>query len=74
MSFTPVEGTRTHVLVDSWYHCQALRKTTRQRNFDLSGGLRNNRYLRVVREDGSREWVSLAKYGASLRESDWQVL
>jgi hypothetical protein len=74
--FTPVSGTQTHVLVDSWFHCKRLRKATRQRNWDLSGGLKSNRVMRLINTDGgqngSREWLKLSAYAAQLVKDDWQ--
>ena len=72
-SFEPVAHTTTHVLVDSWFHCHALRKACRKRGWDLSGGLKANRKLRVVGEDGKLAWQGLNEYAASLSESDWQL-
>jgi hypothetical protein len=70
--FEPVAGTDTHVLVDSWYHCKRVRKAAQARNWHLSGGLKSNRVMRLVAEDGSREWLSLSEYAARLQPSDWQ--
>jgi hypothetical protein len=78
--FTPTPRTHTHVLVDSWFHCKRLRKTTRQRNWDLSGGLKSNRVMRLIHtdgghnggQDGSREWLKLSQYAAQLEKGDWQ--
>ena len=72
--------TRTHVLVDSWYHCAKLRKATRQKGYDLSGGLKSNRLIRVqaqaqVSDPAAQlEWQSLKEYAGRLSHSDWQEL
>ena len=71
-AFDPVPGTHTHVLVDSWYHCKRLRKATRQRHWDLSGGLKSNRVMRLIHPDGRREWLPLSTYAAQLDKADWQ--
>jgi hypothetical protein len=71
-SFEPVPGTQTHVLVDSWYHCKRVRKAAQARDWHLSGGLKSNRIMRLVAEDGSREWLSLSEYAARLQANDWQ--
>jgi len=71
-TFQAVEGTHTHVLVDSWFHCKRLRKAARQRNWDLSGGLKSNRVLRLISPDGAREWLPLATYAAQLDKNAWQ--
>lgn len=70
--FEPVQDTRTHVLVDSWYHCKRVRKAAQSRDWHLSGGLKSNRVMRLVAEDGTREWLSLSEYAARLRPEDWQ--
>ncbi len=70
--FQPVPGTHTHVLVDTWYHNKRVRKAARKRGWDISGGLKRNRKMRVIAEDGSRQWVSLAEYAASLKPEDWE--
>lgn len=70
--FEPVADTDTHVLVDSWYHCKRVRKAAQARNWHLSGGLKSNRVMRLVAEDGSCEWLSLSEYAARLQSTDWQ--
>ena len=70
--FAPVAGTHTHVLVDSWYHCKQVRRAARQRHWDLSGGLKSNRRMRLIGDDGGREWLTLAQYAQRLSSSDWQ--
>lgn len=70
--FEPVSGTHTHVLIDSWYHCKRVRKAAQKRKWDVSGGLKKNRKMRLIAEDGSRQWPSLAEYAATLQEEDWE--
>jgi hypothetical protein len=70
--FEPVAGTHTHVLVDAWYHCQRVRKAAQGRGWNLSGGLKSNRKLRIIAKDGSRQWLSLADYVATLDDQDWR--
>jgi len=70
--FEPVEGTRTHLLIDSWYHCKRVRKAAQKRDWDVSGSLRSNRKMRLIAPDGSRTWCSLAEYAACLKPEDWQ--
>lgn len=70
--FVPVQDTHTQVLVDSWYHCKRVRKAARQRDWQLSGGLKSNRVLRLMAADGTREWLSLAEYATRLQPEDWQ--
>ena len=69
--FEPVAKTHTHVLVDSWYHCKRLRKTAQKRKWDISGGLKRNRKMRIIAEDGSRQSPSLAEYATTLGPRDW---
>jgi len=70
--FEPVEGTHTHLLIDSWFHCKRVRKAAQRRGWDVSGGLKSNRRMRLMAEDGSRKWVTLAEYAAQLGPNDWQ--
>ena len=70
--FEPVADTHTHVLVDSWYHCKRVRKAAQKRGWDVSGGLKSNRVMRLIAEDGSREWLKLSEYAARLDRDDWQ--
>lgn len=70
--FQPVEGSHTHVLIDSWFHCKKVRRAAHQRGWDVSGGLKSNRVMRQIHEDGSRTWLALAEYAASLKAADWQ--
>jgi DDE superfamily endonuclease len=72
--FEPVPKTQTHVLVDSWYHCKQVRKAAQRRGWAVSGGLKNNRTMRRIAEDGSREWVKLSEYVARLSSADWQAV
>jgi hypothetical protein len=73
LDFEPVAQTQTHVLVDSWYHCQQLRKATRQKGYHLSGGLKANRKMRLVGADGQLSWIALNAYAAKLEAADWQL-
>ena len=70
--FESVRGAQTHVLVDIWYHCKRVRKAAQNRNWDLSGGLKSNRVVRLIAEDGSRKWLKLSEYAAGLDRDDWQ--
>jgi hypothetical protein len=72
-TFEPSADTATHVLVDSWFHCHALRKACRKRGWDLSGALKANRKLRMVGADGKLAWQCLSEYAASLAPSEWQL-
>jgi len=70
--FEPVEGTHTHLLIDSWYQCKPVRKAAQKRSWDVSGGLKSNRKMRLVAGDGYRIWVALSDYAAQLKPEDWQ--
>jgi len=70
--FHPVADTHTHVLIDSWYHCKRVRKAAQKRGWDVSGGLKSNRVMRLIAADGSREWLKLSAYAAGLDQRDWQ--
>ena len=70
-SFEPVAGTHTQVLIDSWYHCKAVRKAAQKRGWVLSGGLKSNRVMRRTTADGHREWLKLSEYAHQLRDEDW---
>jgi SRSO17 transposase len=69
--FEPVAGTKTHVLIDSWYHCRQLRRAAQKRGWEVSGALKSNRWMRRMRPDGSREWLKLSDYAAALRRDEW---
>ncbi len=69
--FAPVAHTHTHVLIDSWYHCKAVRKAAQRRGWDVSGSLRRNRVMRIIQADGSREWIKLSDYVTRLEREDW---
>ena len=72
--FEPVPDTHTHVLVDSWYHCRKVRRAAHQRGWDFSGGLKSNRVMRVECPDGSREWLKLSAYAATLSRDAWTIV
>jgi len=58
--FEPLAETQTHVLVDSWYVNKALWKAVRERDWDLSGGLKANHKLRVIEPStGAWRWMRL---------------
>jgi hypothetical protein len=70
--FEPVPDTQTHLLIDSWYHCRQVRRAAQARGWDVSGGLKSNRIMRLMAEDGSREWLSVSQYAARLGRHEWQ--
>lgn len=73
-SFEPVAGTRTHVLLDSWYCAKVLWKAARARGFLITTGLKSNRWLRVedLTEEQGWRWQRASDYTAQLPESDYQ--
>jgi hypothetical protein len=72
--FEPVSGTRTHVLLDSWYCAKVLWKAARERGFLITTGLKSNRWLRVEdpTAEGGWRWQRVSDYAAHLQESDYQ--
>jgi hypothetical protein len=73
-TFQPLPGTRTHVLLDSWYAAKRLWKTARGRGFQISTGLKSNRMLRIEDPDAPNgwRWEGLTTYAAGLPEADYQ--
>jgi hypothetical protein len=70
-SFEPVAGTRTHVVLDSWYCAKCLWKAARQRGFAITTGMKSNRWLRIADPNEPRgwRWQRLSDYVASLDKS-----
>lgn len=70
-SFEPVAGTRTHVVLDSWYCAKRLWKAARQRGFAITTGMKSNRWLRIADPNEPRgwRWQRLSDYVASLDKS-----
>lgn len=64
--------TRTHLLIDSWYHCRRVRRAAQRRGWQVSGGLSSNRTMRLREADGSQTWCFLSDYAARLESQDWQ--
>lgn len=73
-TFEPVPTTQTHILIDSWYHCKQVRRAAQKRGWHVSGGLKSNRTLRLIAEDGTRTWIQLSKYAADLTSEDWKEI
>jgi len=72
--FVPVEGTQTHVLLDSWYACKRLWKLARTLGYTITTGLKSNRWLWVpdAAAPGGGAWQQLSAYAASLSATDYQ--
>ncbi|MDQ2830525.1 MAG: transposase [Chloroflexota bacterium] len=75
-TFAPVAGTRTHVLLDSWYGAKRLWKAARDRGFLITTGLKANRSLRVPDPDAERgwRWQRLSEYAAGLTAGDFTLM
>ncbi len=71
-TFAPVAGTRTHVLIDSWYTCRRLWRAAVGRGWAITGGLKANRQMRVEVPGPGRVYRSLADYAAQLTDADFQ--
>lgn len=69
--FDPPEGTRTHVLLDSWYSAKAIWKAARERHFAITTALKSNRSVRIPDPTSQRgwQWQSLSAYAQSLPPS-----
>jgi hypothetical protein len=70
-AFEPATDTQTHILIDSWYHCKAVRKAAQRRDWAVSGGLKSNRVMRRINPEGQREWLKLSEYAKQLKPEDW---
>ncbi len=72
----PVPGTKTHILVDSWYTCHRLWRTALQRHFAITGGIRVNRWLRLPNplQPGGHRKVRLSAYLAELEPKDFVLV
>lgn len=71
-TFTPPPDTHTYVLIDSWYVAKQVWRAVRQRCWDLTGGLKSNRHLRITLADGQRLWLRSDQYAAGLTPDDFQ--
>jgi hypothetical protein len=74
--FEPVVGTKTHVLLDSWYGAKCLWHAARERDFLITTGLKSNRWLRIAdatMPQGWR-WQKVSDYLANLTEQDFVQL
>lgn len=74
-TFEPLPGTRTHVLLDAWYAAKVIWRTARARGFQITTGMKANRWLRV--DDPSEaegwRWQKFSDYAASLSEADYSI-
>lgn len=65
-TFEPAPDTHTHVLTDCWYAARRIWRGARGRTWDITAGLRGNRTMRLIQPDGSRHWLKVSQYAASL--------
>lgn len=73
---TPVPGTKTHILVDTWYTCHRLWRAALKRNFTITGGIRVNRWLRLPDplHPGCQRKVRLSAYLTELGSQDFVMV
>jgi hypothetical protein len=70
--FEPLPETHTHVLVDSWYVNKRFWKAVKTRNWDLTGGLKNNHKLQVVDVERQKIWMQVKDYAVELPTEAFQ--
>lgn len=75
-NLTPIPGTETHILVDSWYTCYRLWRAALERGFAITGGLKVNRWLRLADPQQPGRWqkVRLSSYLARLQPQDFTLV
>lgn len=73
-NFSPLPDTQTHVLLDSWYVSKGMWKAVKQRDWDLTGGLKRNRKLRIVNAEGEREWMRMDDFADELSAEEFQAV
>ena len=71
-TFQPLANTHTHVLIDSWYLNKKLWKAVKGRGWDVTGGLKCNRRVRLVDSQGIMTWPTVGEYAAMLEAADFQ--
>lgn len=74
INFQPLADTHTHVLVDSWYLNKRLWKVIKARRWDITGGLKSNRRIRLKGSQGIVTWPKVSEYAATLSETDFQPI
>ena len=73
-TFAPLAATSTHVLVDSWYVSKRMWKAVKQRGWDLTGGLKRNRQLRIVNAEGELAWMRVDDFADELPAEQFQAV
>lgn len=73
LTFVPVPGTQTHILLDSWYTAKKVWKAARARGFLITSGLRSNRFLRIEDPDAENgwRWQWMDAYAQQLSDDDF---
>lgn len=51
---------------------KAVWQATRQRNWDITSGLKSNRQVRQTLSDGQQVWLQVAAYAAGLAAADFR--
>jgi SRSO17 transposase len=74
LTFEPVDGTLTHVLLDAWYTSKRIWRAARERGFLITSGLKCNRSLRVADPHSTRGWLwqRLDEYATQLTAEQYQ--
>ena len=70
-TFEPPTDTHTHLLADTWYMAKHIWKAARKRDWDVTGGIACNRIMRRIDPDGTRRWLRVDEYGASLEADEF---
>lgn len=73
-TFSPLAATHTHVLVDSWYVSKRMWKAVKRRGWDLTGGLKRNRKLRIVDAEGELAWIRVDDFTDELPAEQFQAV
>lgn len=73
-TFAPPPDTHTHLLIDAWYTNRRIWRAAWRRGWDITGGLKSNRQVRVVAADGQRRWLRLSDYTATFSANDFQAV
>ncbi len=64
-------GTHTHVLIDCRYMAKRIWRAAQRRGWNVTGGLKSNRVMRLIDPDGTRRWVKVREYAADLTPEDF---
>ena len=70
-TFEPPPDTHTHLLMDTWYMAKRIWQAARRRGWDVTGGLKCSRVIRVIDPDSTRRWVRADEYAAGVMADDF---